>query len=48
MVKTMGARAMAENHSLSLASYEGSDPDLGKYEKKRNIRAINMCHVLKG
>ena len=48
MVQTLGAGAMAKNHSLSLASYAGSDPHLGKFEKKRDVRAINMCHVLKG
>ena len=48
MVQTLNVWAMAENSSPSLASHAGSDPGLRKFETKRDVRAINMCHVHKG
>lgn len=47
MVQTMEVGAMDENNPLSLASYERSHSNMGKFEEKRNARAISLCHVFK-
>ena len=41
----MGAGALVGNNSLSLDLDKGKDSDMGKFEEKRDARAISLCHV---
>ena len=47
MGKAMESGALAQNHTLYMATDEGSDINMGKFTKKRDERPIDLCDVYK-